>query len=125
MPRESAAARKRRAARIVRRLARAYPEAQCALRFQSPFELLIATILSAQCTDEKVNEVTAVLFDRYPTAEALANASSEELETIVSHLSYGTQRQLEIGIRDLGRPPCRGGLGRARQSPRSATPGCE
>jgi endonuclease-3 len=92
MPRESAVSRKRRAARIVRRLARAYPEAAIALRFRSPFELLIATILSAQCTDEKVNEVTAVLFERYPTAEALADASPAELEAIIRPTGFYRQK---------------------------------
>ena len=92
MPRESAAARKRRAARIVRRLARAYPKAKIALHFRSPFELLIATILSAQCTDEKVNEVTAVLFNRYPTAETLADASPAELEAIVHPTGFYRQK---------------------------------
>jgi endonuclease-3 len=92
MARESAAARKQRAARIVRRLARAYPDAAIALRFRSPFELLIATILSAQCTDEKVNEVTAVLFERYPTAEALADADPAELEGIIRPTGFYRQK---------------------------------
>ncbi|MDH3211687.1 MAG: endonuclease III [Myxococcales bacterium] len=92
MPGESVAARKRRAARIVRGLARAYPDADCALNFRSSFELLMATILSAQCTDAKVNDVTAVLFERYPTAEALADASPSELEAIVRPTGFYRQK---------------------------------
>ena len=65
---------KRRVADIVKRLRKAYPAAKCALDFKSPLELLIATILSAQCTDVRVNMVTPVLFKKYPTAEALAAA---------------------------------------------------
>jgi endonuclease-3 len=53
MPRESQSERKKRALRIVRALARAYPDAECALHFETPFQLLIATILSAQCTDQR------------------------------------------------------------------------
>jgi len=71
---ESLAARKRRAGRIGRALQRAYPDAVCALHYDTPFQLLVATILSAQCTDEKVNEVTAVLFRQYGSARALADA---------------------------------------------------
>ena len=62
---------KRRALDVARRLARLYPDAECALNFRSPLELLIATILSAQCTDERVNIVTRDLFKRYRTAARL------------------------------------------------------
>ncbi len=61
----------------------AYPDAHCALVHRNAFELLIATILSAQCTDERVNLVTADLFDRFPTPESLAKASSEVVERII------------------------------------------
>ena len=72
MPRESKAERKKRAGRIVGALGRACPNACCALRFESPFQLLIATILSAQCTDKRVNMVTGELFAKYPTAAEMA-----------------------------------------------------
>ena len=83
MPRESKAALKTRAMEIAARLDKEYPEATCALHWRTPWELLVATILSAQCTDEKVNEVTPGLFKRYKTVQAFATAEVEELEQIV------------------------------------------
>ena len=78
MPRESRAARARRAHRIQEILARTYPDAYCALHYDTPFQLLIATILSAQCTDQKVNEVTAVLFRDHCTAPCAQWSESSE-----------------------------------------------
>jgi endonuclease-3 len=78
--RETVAARRARARRILRALERTYPDAKIALNFTSPFELLVATILSAQCTDERVNMVTPSLFGRYPTARHLAGADPSRLE---------------------------------------------
>lgn len=86
--RESKAARKVRALEICRRLAATYPAAECALHHTSPFQLLAATILSAQCTDERVNLVTPNLFRRYPTAEALAAAVPSELEEIIRSTGF-------------------------------------
>src|SRR6267143_1979894 len=80
MPTESRAAKQARAKRILDLLARAYPDAKIALEFRTPFELLVATILSAQCTDERVNMVTPALFRRYPTARELARARTPSLE---------------------------------------------
>ena len=74
---------KGRALETERRLAEEYPDAVCELDFESPFELLVATILSAQCTDQRVNMVTPKLFARYPTPEALAVADPAELEEII------------------------------------------
>lgn len=65
-----------------------YPVAECALRHANPFELLIATILSAQCTDERVNQVTPELFRRFPTATKLAQAPRGELEAIVQSTGF-------------------------------------
>lgn len=65
-----------------------FPNATCALHHRSAFELLIATILSAQCTDERVNKVTPILFERYPTPEAMAGATIESLEEIVHSLGF-------------------------------------
>jgi endonuclease-3 len=65
---------------ILEALDRAYPGATCALHHRNPYELLVATILSAQCTDERVNQVTPALFRKYPTPEALAAADQRELE---------------------------------------------
>ena len=78
--RETVAARRARARKFLRALARTYPDAKIALNFTSPFELLVATILSAQCTDERVNMVTPGLFGRYPTARHLAGADPSRLE---------------------------------------------
>lgn len=69
-------------------LERAYPDAITALDFHSPLQLLIATILSAQCTDERVNQVTPVLFEKYPDAPALAAAPIEDLESIVRSTGF-------------------------------------
>jgi endonuclease III len=77
---ESAQAKKTRAARILGRLGKAYPGAGIELRFGNPLELLTATILSAQCTDQRVNAVTATLFERYRTAEDWAQAHPATLE---------------------------------------------
>ena len=81
--RESKTAKKARAAAIWDRLHREYPDSHCALDHRSPLELLVATILSAQCTDKRVNEVTPALFSRYPTAKAYAAAPLRELEEMV------------------------------------------
>ena len=71
---------KERAREIVARLRATYPDAICSLTFSSPLELLVATILAAQCTDERVNKVTATLFKKYPTVADYANADPAELE---------------------------------------------
>ncbi len=81
--RERADDRARRAAAIVARLAEAYPAAVCSLDFTSPFQLVIATILSAQCTDKRVNLVTPGLFRRWPTPETLAAAKQRDLEAVI------------------------------------------
>ena len=65
-----------------------YPEAHCSLEFADPFQLLAATILSAQCTDERVNRTTPDLFARYPTPEALAAANLEDLETVIKPCGF-------------------------------------
>ena len=71
---------KERVKKILRRLDKAYPNASCALEHRTPFQLLISTILSAQCTDERVNQVTKTLFPKYPTLEDFAAADPRELE---------------------------------------------
>ena len=80
MPRDSNQTRRQRALEIYKRLQQHYPEARSALNWRNPFELLVATILSAQSTDATVNRVTKELFKKYPTAEALAAADRKELE---------------------------------------------
>ena len=78
----------RRARRINRELADLYPDAHCELDFTTPLELSVATILSAQCTDKRVNEVTPPLFRRYPDAAAYAGADRDELETMVKSTGF-------------------------------------
>ena len=80
MPRETAAAKKERTMKIIAALQRTYPTAHCELNFSSPLQLLIATILSAQCTDKRVNIVTAELFTKYRRVRDFADAAVSELE---------------------------------------------
>lgn len=77
---------------VIKRLEKEYSNARIALNFRNPYELLIATILSAQSTDKKVNEITPVLFEKYPDAKALANASSEEVEAIIKPTGFYRQK---------------------------------
>lgn len=83
MPRETTHDRGLRAKRIVKALFAAHPDAHCELDHHDAFELLCATILSAQCTDKKVNEVTPALFHRYPNAKKLAAAEPADLESMI------------------------------------------
>lgn len=79
---------KRYASKVVRHLKKGYPVAECALNHDSPFQLLIATILSAQCTDERVNIVTKGLFAKYPTAPKMARAPVRSLEKLVQSAGF-------------------------------------
>lgn len=81
--RESKEAKKKRALKIIKVLKKTYPDAECALDFSNPMELLFATILSAQCTDKRVNIVTKDLFKRYKTADDYAQAKLPELESYI------------------------------------------
>ncbi|MEA2694333.1 MAG: endonuclease [Acidobacteriota bacterium] len=85
---------------ILHRLKSAYPGSKLALDFQSPLELLVATILAAQCTDKKINEVTPELFRRLPTARDLGEASLDELEVLVK--STGFFRNKAKALKALG-----------------------
>ncbi|MCX8195010.1 MAG: endonuclease III [Candidatus Micrarchaeota archaeon] len=80
---ESKGQKKKRAQKIIAILKKAYPSAACSLDYSNPLQLLVATILSAQCTDERVNKVTPALFERYKSAEDFANADIKELERYV------------------------------------------
>ncbi len=82
------AARKQRANEALVRLKRRYPDATCTLNYQTPVQLLVATILSAQCTDERVNQVTPALFTRFPDAAALAAADLRELEMLIKPTGF-------------------------------------
>lgn len=84
----SLAQRRAAAADICTQLARFYPDSSCGLNFRNPFELLVATVLSAQTTDVRVNSVTPTLFERFPTPSALAEAEIAELEDILRPLGF-------------------------------------
>jgi endonuclease-3 len=80
---KAARSEKRRHARLLEKLHKLYPEAECALHFANPFELLVATILSAQSTDKTVNQITPALFKKYPAPAAMAQADINELEELI------------------------------------------
>jgi endonuclease-3 len=86
--RETVAAKRARARKIMAALRRAYPDARIALDFETPLELLVATILSAQCTDERVNRVTPALFKAYRSARAYAGADPAELEGAIRSTGF-------------------------------------
>ena len=100
-PPETPAARARRARAIARRLAQRYPQPEIPLHHASPFQLLIATILSAQSTDEQVNRVTPALFQRFPTPADFANARREDIEQAIH--STGFFRAKARAIQDASR----------------------
>lgn len=86
--RESKQAKLTRTLEIIARLKREYPDAKCALNYSNPYELLVATILSAQCTDARVNMTTPALFARYPEPEDMAGAKQEELEELIKSTGF-------------------------------------
>jgi endonuclease-3 len=88
-----------RALEVVERLRAEYPQATCALVHESPLQLLVATILSAQTTDERVNMVTPILFARYPTAQAIAESRQDDMEELVR--STGFFRMKARAIREM------------------------
>jgi endonuclease-3 len=92
---------KRRALRIARALARGYPGAVCALEHDSPYQLLVATILSAQCTDKRVNMVTPEFFRRYPAPADLAAAKQPEVERLIQ--STGFFRSKATSLRGMAK----------------------
>ncbi|MEX0719609.1 MAG: endonuclease III [Balneolaceae bacterium] len=95
LPRKSKK-QKERAHEILQELYKHYPDAHCELNHQNPFELLIATILSAQCTDVRVNKVTPVLFETYPTPELMGQAPLEELEDLVRTTGFYKNKALAL-----------------------------
>jgi endonuclease-3 len=88
MSRETAAAKKERTQKICAALQRTYPDAHCELNFSNPLELLVATILSAQCTDKRVNLVTAELFKKYRSAKDFASAPLAEIEAAIKSTGF-------------------------------------
>lgn len=85
---ETMVQKKNRANQVVALLKRYYPDSECALHHRNPFELLLATILSAQCTDERVNMVTPYLFEQYPTPQMLADAKVEDIEQVIRSINF-------------------------------------
>lgn len=93
---ESKAKKRLRVAEVNALLAETYPDAKCALDFRNPFELLVATILSAQCTDERVNQVTPTLFENYPTPETMAEAPEEHLQELIRSTGFFRNKSKSI-----------------------------
>jgi endonuclease-3 len=91
----------KRIGRIVAELRSAYPDAKCTLDFTTPFQLLVATILAAQCTDERVNMVTPALFAKYPSPQAFAQSDPLELEQALRQVNF--YRNKAKNIRDMSR----------------------
>ena len=100
--RETADARNKRVRRIVRKLHRLYPDADCSLHHRSALELLVATILSAQCTDERVNQVTPALFRKYRTAADYARADRAELEGMIRSTGFFRNKAKSLIALGLG-----------------------
>ena len=93
---ESFDQKKKRVLKMIQRLKKAYPDAKCALDFSNPLELLVATILSAQCTDKRVNIVTPAVFGKYKTAEDYASADPEEFEKLVQSTGFYKNKSRNI-----------------------------
>ncbi len=94
--REGVGARQKRAAQMMNELHRLFPDSRTALDWKTPFELLVATILSAQCTDVRVNMVTPALFQRFPDATAMAKATQEELEELIRSTGFYRNKSKNI-----------------------------
>jgi endonuclease-3 len=101
---ETELARKRRARAMVKVLGETYPDARCELDFATPLELLVATVLSAQCTDQRVNSVTPELFRRYPSAADYAAARRQDLEALIT--PTGFFRQKASTLQAIGQQLC-------------------
>lgn len=94
--RESVKNRKSRIACIVSILKKEYPNSKCSLIYASPFQLLVATILSAQCTDERVNKVTSVVFKKYPDAKSFSNLSVEKIGKLIYSTGFYNNKAKNI-----------------------------
>lgn len=90
--------KKKKALEILKILKQLYPTATCSLNYETPLQLLVATILSAQCTDERVNKVTPSLFQRFPDAESFANADRSEIETLIRSTGFYRHKAKNIHL---------------------------
>lgn len=81
---------------IIENLREYYPEAKCSLDFETPFQLMVAVLMSAQCTDERVNKVTKVLFEKYGTPEVMANADLDDIEKIIKSCGFYKNKSKNI-----------------------------
>lgn len=93
---ESDAARRKRACEIVERLKAEYPDTHCTLAYDEAWKLLVSVRLAAQCTDARVDQITPVLYEHFPTIEALANASEDDIEAIVRPCGLGRSKARDI-----------------------------
>ena len=120
---ESLEQKKKRVLKIMKRLRKTYPDAKCALDFSNPLELLFATILSAQCTDKRVNKVTPALFRRYKTAEDYAQADPKELQGLIRSTGFYKNKAKNISGAATGIVERFGGKVPARQVDLVSLPG--
>ena len=124
MARESKAARVERAAEVLDLLAEEYPDAHCALTHTDPYQLGVATILSAQTTDERVNMVTPALFERFPTPAHLADARPEDVEEIIRSTGFFRNKTKNIIGFAQGVTELHGGEVPRTMTELTALPGC-
>ncbi|MCB9799422.1 MAG: endonuclease III [Candidatus Omnitrophica bacterium] len=96
--RETQEQQKKRVLKIIRTLRKTYPDVKCALDHKNPLELLVATILSAQCTDKRVNMVTPALFKKYPNAKAYARAKPQEIEGLIRSTGFYQNKARNIRL---------------------------
>ncbi len=96
-------AAKKRVQQLLRTLRRLYPDARCTLDFDNPFQLYVATVLSAQCTDLRVNQVTPTLFSRFPDAPAMATASRTQIEELIRSTGFfrNKAKSLQAGAQKI------------------------
>jgi endonuclease III len=123
VPRESKAAKRERMQEVLRRLGEMYPDSRCSLDHDDPLQLLVATILSAQCTDARVNQVTPALFRKYPGAADYGAASQEQMEADIASVNFF--RNKAKALRGMGEALDRehGGEVPAELEPLTALPG--
>ena len=96
MPIESIVKKRQRMANIIDLLKKEYPDSKCSLAFNSPFQLLVATILSAQCTDERVNKVTQKIFPKYPDPKSFSSLSEKQIGKLIYSTGFYNNKAKNI-----------------------------